>query len=203
MSGEVREISNLVGIPVPADPPDPLQSTVLCGTFYGTYYREVPPCLPIWLCEKQAPAPRLTSSPMEVGSFSSSSRQVTDTDAWITNAPESGRRSLSGSINVTLAEARTKRLEIKKQLSEGENPAAKRRIEKITGSLAQANTFKSVGLEWLDKAQRESPTDVTMGKLRWLLDFAYPIPGDRKIGEIRDCGAPADGCPLRYCDGPS
>jgi integrase len=86
---------------------------------------------------------------------------------------------------VSLAEARNKRAEIKKQLAEGENPAANRKIEKITGSQAQANTFKAVALEWLDKAEREGRAEVTMGKLRWLLDFAYPILGDRNIGEIK------------------
>lgn len=86
---------------------------------------------------------------------------------------------------VSLAEARAKRLEIKKQLAEGQSPAAKRRIDKITGSTATANTFRAVAEEWLNKAEREGRAEVTMGKLRWLLDFAYPILGDRKIAEIK------------------
>lgn len=43
---------------------------------------------------------------------------------------------------ITLAEARAKRLEIKKQIAEGINPAAKRKIDKITGPLANVNSFK-------------------------------------------------------------
>lgn len=86
---------------------------------------------------------------------------------------------------VTLAEARVKRLEIKRQLAEGDNPAFKRKIEKLAGSLAQADTFKSVAEEWLNKAEREGRAEVTMRKLRWLLDFAYPILGDRKVAEIK------------------
>ncbi len=86
---------------------------------------------------------------------------------------------------VTMAEARAKRLEIKKLIAEGINPAAKRRIDKITGPLANVNSFRAVAEEWLDKACREGRAEVTMGKLRWLLEFAHPIIGDRKIGEIK------------------
>ena len=65
---------------------------------------------------------------------------------------------------ITLAEARAKRLEIKKQIAEGINPAAERKI---------------------DKARHEGRTDVAVGKLTWLLEFAYPMIGDRKVGEIK------------------
>ena len=86
---------------------------------------------------------------------------------------------------VSLAEARIKRLEIKKLIAEGQSPAVKRKVEKITGPLAQANTFRAVAEEWLAKAEREGRATVTMGKLRWLLDFAYPILGERKVSEIK------------------
>ena len=86
---------------------------------------------------------------------------------------------------VSLAEARAKRLEIKKQIADGINPAAKRRIDKITGPLANVNSFRAVADEWLDKARREGRAEVTLGKLKWLLDFAHPILGERKIGEIK------------------
>lgn len=86
---------------------------------------------------------------------------------------------------VTLAEARAKRLEIKKQIAEGVNPAAKRKIDRITDPLANVNSFKAVAEAWLDKARREGRTDVTVGKLTWLLEFAYPIIGDRKVSEIK------------------
>jgi Arm DNA-binding domain len=61
----------------------------------------------------------------------------------------------------SLAEARAKRLEIKKQIAEGIDPAAKRRIDKITGPLAHANSFRAVADEWLEKARREGRADVT------------------------------------------
>ncbi|NJM49700.1 MAG: tyrosine-type recombinase/integrase [Sphingomonadales bacterium] len=86
---------------------------------------------------------------------------------------------------ITLAEARVKRSEIKQQIAEGFDPAAKRKMEKITGPLANANTFAAVADEWLDKAEREGRAEVTMKKLRWLMDFANPIIGRRKISDIR------------------
>lgn len=86
---------------------------------------------------------------------------------------------------VSLAEARAKRLEIKKQIADGMNPSAKRKIDKITGPLANVNSFQAVAEEWLDKARRESRAEVTLGKLKWLLEFAHPIIGSRKIGEIK------------------
>jgi integrase len=86
---------------------------------------------------------------------------------------------------VTMAEARAKRLELKRLIAEGINPAAKRKVEKITGPLANANTFRAIAEEWLDKARREGRAEVTMGKLKWLLEFANPIIGDRKASEIK------------------
>ncbi|WP_430427914.1 tyrosine-type recombinase/integrase [Parasphingorhabdus sp.] len=86
---------------------------------------------------------------------------------------------------VSLAEVRLKRREIKQQIAEGFDPAAKRKIDKITGPLANANTFKAVAEEWLEKAEREGRAKVTLRKLRWLLNFAHPIIGLRKISDIK------------------
>jgi integrase len=47
------------------------------------------------------------------------------------------------------------------------------------------NSFRAVAEEWLDKAGREGRAEVTLGKLKWLLDFAHPIIGERKIGDIK------------------
>lgn len=74
---------------------------------------------------------------------------------------------------VTLAEARAKRLEIKKQIAEGINPAAQHKIDKITGPLANVNSFKAVAEEWLDRTEREGRAEVTLGKLKWLLELAW------------------------------
>lgn len=86
---------------------------------------------------------------------------------------------------VSLANAREKRKEIKQQIAEGFDPAAKRKVDKITGPLANANTFTAVANEWLDKAEREGRAKITIYKLGWLLDFAHPIIGRRKISDIK------------------
>ncbi|SHN50591.1 tyrosine-type recombinase/integrase [Erythrobacter sanguineus] len=96
-----------------------------------------------------------------------------------------GTAALGVYPTVSLAEARAKRLEIKKQIADGMNPSAKRKIDKITGPLANVKSFQAMAEEWLDKAGREGRAEVTLGKLKWLLDFAHPIIGERKIGDIK------------------
>lgn len=80
---------------------------------------------------------------------------------------------------VTLAEARTAREEAKRQIRAGLDPCAMKKAAKT------ADTFKGVALEYLDKLRREGRAEATMSKIEWLLDFAYPLLGDRRIAEIR------------------
>lgn len=47
------------------------------------------------------------------------------------------------------------------------------------------SSFRTVAEEWLEKRRREGLTEVTLEKARWLLDFAFPSLGDKKIGEIK------------------
>ena len=83
---------------------------------------------------------------------------------------------------VTLKHAREKRDEAKRLLADNIDPPTQRRLEKLTA--ATGNTFRAVAEEVLVKLEREGRTDVTLGKKRWLLDFAYPAIGERPIGEI-------------------
>jgi len=86
---------------------------------------------------------------------------------------------------VSLSEARTKRDEAKQLLREGTNRAVQRRIEKLTRQGEGGNTFKAVAEEWIEKLEREGRAESTLSKTRWLLDFAYPLIGDRPIAEVR------------------
>ncbi len=95
------------------------------------------------------------------------------------------RKAVGRAAAYKMAEARSKRAEIKKQIADGLSPAAQRKMDKITGPLANANTFKAVADEWLDKARREGRAEVTLGKLARLLDFAHPILGLRNIRDIK------------------
>lgn len=55
----------------------------------------------------------------------------------------------------------------------------------FTGPLAHANSFRAVAEEWLEKARRECRADVTLGRLKLLLDFAHAIIGNRNVGGIK------------------
>jgi integrase len=83
---------------------------------------------------------------------------------------------------VGLKDAREMRDEAKRQLANGIDPSAQRRIDKQVA--ATGNNFKDVAEEVLAKLEKEGRADVTLTKKRWLLDFAYPDFGDRLIAKI-------------------
>lgn len=85
---------------------------------------------------------------------------------------------------VTLAEAREKRERAKKQLAAGTDPAAQRKLDKIELATAHKNTFRAVGDEWLDKLRREGRSESTLSKMKWMLDLADPVIGNRPITDI-------------------
>lgn len=85
---------------------------------------------------------------------------------------------------ISLADARTKRDETRKLIAAGIDPAAKRRLDKQAAAIGAGNTFRIVAEEWLAKLEREHRADATLNKTRWLLDFAYPVIGDRPVAEI-------------------
>jgi integrase len=81
-----------------------------------------------------------------------------------------------------LKHAREKRDEAKRLLADNIDPSTQRRLEKLTA--ASGNTFWAVAEEVLKKLEREGRADLTLVKKRWLLDFAYPVIGERPIAEI-------------------
>jgi integrase len=83
---------------------------------------------------------------------------------------------------VTLQDARQQQEEAKRLLAKGTDPSAQRRVDKQTA--ASGNTFKSVAEEVLGKLEKEGRAPQTLEKLRWLLSFAYPSIGERRIVEI-------------------
>jgi len=85
---------------------------------------------------------------------------------------------------VSLAIAREKRDEARKQLASGLDPAAEKRLERLTRKVAAANTFKAVAEEWVAKNEREGLAPVTLEKIRWLLGMAYPMIGAQPISKI-------------------
>jgi|HigsolmetaAR206D_1030411.scaffolds.fasta_scaffold07269_3 Integrase len=85
---------------------------------------------------------------------------------------------------VTLAEARKGRDAAKALLREGKDPIIEKRIEKAARAIASGNTFSAVADELLAKMTREGRAEATLGKTRWLFDFARPLIGERPIAEI-------------------
>jgi integrase len=82
---------------------------------------------------------------------------------------------------VSLEEARTRREEAKKLLARSIDPSAQRKINKHA---AKGRTFRAVAEEVIAKLEREGRAKATLDKTRWLLDFAYPMFGDRPVAEI-------------------
>ena len=85
---------------------------------------------------------------------------------------------------VTLAEARAKRDEAKRDLANGIDPAVRARIEKQSARDASANTFGIIADELLEKNARDGKSEATLAKKRWLLSLAAPFLATRPIGEI-------------------
>lgn len=97
------------------------------------------------------------------------------------------RRTLSLGVfpDVGLAKARERRDRARELLADGIDPAVRRREEEATAELEASSTFRIVAEEWLAKREREGLSEVTLAKAKWLLGFAYPTLGARKIGEIK------------------
>ncbi len=88
----------------------------------------------------------------------------------------------------SLAEARRARDEAKKQMALGRDPADLRKQQKSERQ-AVADTFKAVAADYVAKLKREGRAEATLVKKNWLLAFAYPTLGDKRVSEIRpvDC----------------
>ncbi|MGE0061079.1 MAG: Arm DNA-binding domain-containing protein [Xanthobacteraceae bacterium] len=78
---------------------------------------------------------------------------------------------------VSLADARAKRDEARKQLAAGINPVVQRKEERVAAEVAARNTFGAVAEDYLRKLGEEGKAASTLDKNRWLLcDLAAPLP---------------------------
>jgi integrase len=84
-----------------------------------------------------------------------------------------------------LAKARDRRDRARELLADGINPSAQRKAEEAKAEIEATSSFRYVAQEWLQKRERGGLGQVTLDKAKWLLAFAYPSLGDRKIGEIK------------------
>lgn len=86
--------------------------------------------------------------------------------------------------DVSLADARAKRDDVRKVLAEGRNPVSVAKEEAAAARLAEQITFRVVAEDWYAKCEREGRAPITLQKQKWLLGFAYPLLGDRPINRI-------------------
>ncbi len=86
--------------------------------------------------------------------------------------------------DMTLLEARKRRTEAKKLLVSDIDPYQQKRLDKLTKTIADTNTFARVSEELLDRLKREGKADITLDKKRWLLGMAMPTIGDRPVSDI-------------------
>ena len=84
----------------------------------------------------------------------------------------------------SLADARARRNDTKKQLANGIDPAQQAKIDRINKQENDAITFDAIADDLLRKFDREGKADVTIAKKRWLLSLARPDIGHRPITEI-------------------
>lgn len=86
--------------------------------------------------------------------------------------------------DLSLADARGKRDDARRVLALGVDPSHQRKIDVAKARIVENDCFKSVAVEWIAKNEREGMAEVTLSKIRWLLDKAYPKIGNRPIAQI-------------------
>ncbi|MER9395389.1 MULTISPECIES: integrase arm-type DNA-binding domain-containing protein [unclassified Mesorhizobium] len=82
---------------------------------------------------------------------------------------------------ISLAEAREARDDAKRLLLAGVDPGKERSLRKADSA---KDSFRSIADEYVDKLKKEGRAVRTISKVKWLLDFAYPIIGDKCIRKI-------------------
>lgn len=85
---------------------------------------------------------------------------------------------------VGLADARSRRDEARQLIAAGLDPSHERKVLMAKARIAENDTFKTVAKEWIAKNEREGMAEITLSKIRWLLDKAYPKIGARPIAKI-------------------
>lgn len=95
-----------------------------------------------------------------------------------------GRLSFGCYPNISLADARKKRDETKKQMAMGIDPAQAKRIDKINNATANANTFETVAREWHTNKEESWQERTAKNVLHRLEKDVFPLIGRRPITEI-------------------
>ena len=86
--------------------------------------------------------------------------------------------------DLSLKVARELRDDARKQLAEGIDPAAKKRMDRHIAKVSAANSFAAVAKTYIDKCRREGRAEATLAKQEWLLKVLDRAIGQRPIAEI-------------------
>lgn len=86
---------------------------------------------------------------------------------------------------VSLKEARLKRDDARKQIADGDDPAAMRKMDKVIKLAAAANTFEAIALEWHERESHEWSAAHSERVLSAMKTHIFPFIGDRPINDIR------------------
>ncbi|WP_324377597.1 tyrosine-type recombinase/integrase [Sphingomonas sp.] len=91
--------------------------------------------------------------------------------------------------SVSLADARTRRDEARRNVAAGLDPAQLKKKARDVAKIAAANTFRAIAEEWYRKCEDEALAPITLRKIRWLLDIAYPTLATMPVTDITppDC----------------
>ena len=85
---------------------------------------------------------------------------------------------------VSLAKAREKRTAAREALADGQDPPGVRKAKVREAKAKSEETFKAIADEWLARLEIEGRAPKTLQKMRWLLDLAYPLIGNRPIADL-------------------
>lgn len=89
-----------------------------------------------------------------------------------------------GREGLSLGQARAKAVEAREILRANQDPATKKKLDKIATRAAHENTFRVVAAEFLQKIEREGLSATTVEKVGWLIGIANKKLGDRPVAEI-------------------
>lgn len=96
-----------------------------------------------------------------------------------------GSYDVNGRAGLSLEQARDRVSEARELLKNNEDPATKKKLDKIANQISNASTFNIVADEYIAKIEREGRATTTLEKIRWLVDFARPKLGERPVAEIK------------------
>lgn len=86
---------------------------------------------------------------------------------------------------VSLLEARDKRIEARKQVAAGVDPSETKKAKKAAGQEASANSFEVVAREWHGKFAPTWSDSHALWVIRRLEQYVFPAIGSRPIGELK------------------